>query len=406
MLILDTFILILIAALLFDGIKLFIESRGRRHTQTIVNSSDKDVTILFSAYNEDKVKSTIDSMINHCSEFFIINDASEDDTLSILLSLGDIKHKTSTEHGTLYTIEYRTKIIRILDSPENRGKVPSLNIGIDYVDTKYTFMCDGDIYLSSNFDMPCRYLEDGDDAVAFYVMPKFSDEVKTWQHKILYNLQTHEYNKSMQIGRKYADKSKSVECISGAAGLFKTQRLKEFKHLHSGIWQGDDLERTLIELLNGSTIRFSDQLVLTDVPLTFKELTKQRILVWWGGLYRNIGKFIKLLSRTTSPLRLRFEMFYIIVSMLLDPLKLIALISLITSGNWFILAWLFFIYIIFEAFVYKSFDIDKDVDINANKYIILIWPIYSMLQLCYRLLGGLYITQMLARIRYREWREK
>lgn len=233
----------------------------------------------------------------------------------------------------------------------NCGKVRALKKGLKRVKTPLVLILDADVHLGKNMGLPTSLLKENT-ASAFSVVPQKPIEKMHFIAKVLFYLQKHEYKKSMQIGKRAEDASASVHCVSGAAGLYQTERLKNLSKRHTGIFTGEDLERTMQELLSNGKVIMSDQEIGTDVPLTVRELSKQRLVGWWPGLYRNIPLFIKVLfKRNTAPI-LRGQMLYEIVSLALDPFKFISFIFLFLTANWEILFTLYFSYFVLESFLY------------------------------------------------------
>lgn len=385
----------LIIILFWDGIKFFIESIGNvRYRNSESNTSN--ITSLFSAYNEPNIIKFVETLEGKVSHIIAVNDNSSDSTLDLLCSMFrfDQIHKTKidgdafiyfgyTKNGTKYTI---------INNNVNKGKVNSIHNGLKYVNTPYTFISDADCQLSDDFSFHTDLLNEELDALSYLIIPL--NTAKTFFEKMWYKIQTHEYLKSMQLGRKFSDRSHSVECISGAAGLFKTERLHKLKDYHSGEWSGEDLERTLIELYNEGRVGFVEEVIYTEIPLDFNTLTKQRILGWWSGLIRVSPLFFALIFKTNTSSRIKFEAFYTIVNILFDFIKVSILWSLVITFTWVPLIVLHILYTVFEFFLYlrvhkrsSTMTLEK---IKTSKLILLIYPVYGVLQLHYRVISTLY----------------
>ena len=378
---LDVILFVIILAFIIDGIKLLIESNSKINKRVGYNRK-KDLTIVLSAYNEPNILKSIKTFKKQTNNFVIINDKSTDDTLSKLLSLGKITNEEKRENETIYTLIDGNYSFTIINNHENKGKVPSIHFGVDFVKTDYVFICDGDIYLANDFEMPISLLEDVDeqiDSVAFSVLPK-KEKRSVWSN-ILVGLQMHEYHKSMNIGRQFASNSKSVECISGAAGLFKTERLKKQSKFHSDEFSGEDLERTLIELFDDGKTVFVDQIIHTDVPNSFWGLTKQRFIKWWPGYYRLLPLLFRLFRKRKIKKRLRYEIFYNMLSMVLEPFKVVSFWLLVIYVNLPILVLLYLIYFIFELYMYFRIKKRTNYEIKYSPLQIFLYPIYGIYQL-------------------------
>lgn len=389
----QTIISIAIFALIIDGVKLLIESRSKI-IERVGKSNPNETTIVTSAYNEYNIIESIQTLKPHAKKLIIVNDNSTDDTLSKLKSLGTVESVEILDTQThIKVIDNDTNYL-IIDNHSNLGKVPSIHYALDFVDTKYTFICDADIYLSDDFTMPSSLLEkDEIDSVSFSILPKTGNSKSIWTN-ILIGLQLHEYHKSMNIGRQFANNSKSVECISGAAGLFKTHRITKLKNVHSNEFCGEDLERTLLELFDKGKSVFSDQVIETDVPETLRQLTHQRVTGWWPGLFRTFPLIFKIFRTKGMPNRLRFEMLYNMISVILDPLKLISLWLVFLVVNIPVLISLYIVYLLFEIYIFFRIKKRTIYEIKYSPIQIILYPLYGILQLHYRILAMIRLIYM------------
>lgn len=162
------------------------------------------------------------------------------------------------------------------------------------------------------------------------------------------HLQRYEYGKSMEIGKRFHDTTHSVSCISGAVGLFRTADLDAFHHEHTGAFPGEDLQRTIIHLLNGKRVVFANEPVWTVTPSRPIDWLRQRLFGWYPGLYHQVANFLRLLVRGGISWRLRYEMTYNIYMVVSDPLKTwsILIIALTPELRW----WGPVIYLTYLAF--------------------------------------------------------
>ncbi|MEA4910470.1 hypothetical protein SDC9_33217 [bioreactor metagenome] len=352
----------LIFIVLIDGIKILIETCYPYKKQRRFSGENNKVTAIIAAYNEENVIiNTITSLskILPLENIIVVDDGSKDGTSQ--------KIKDLAPGCTLITTK-------------NRGKVNALHTGLEKVKTPYVLLLDADILLPSNFIIPTDALKDGEaTAVSFNIMPII--QKRSFWTKLCSSFQMHEYMKSMQIGRRFADKSKSVHCISGAAGLFMTKRLRELSQQHTTIFPGEDLERTLLELTSDGKVIFSESTVFTEVPYTFRDLARQRIIGWWPGLWRNILLFLKLIFKKKSSATLRYELLYEIFSLLTSPLRIISLIGLIIFKQWQILLLIFFFYLFLEIVSYiKIRKIKGKRYLKLNGLVIGSYNFYSIFQ--------------------------
>lgn len=344
---------------IIDGIKIFVEVFSKPQIMSHKSNGEK-VTAIIAAYNEERcIVNTIESVSRVTPNIIVVDDGSTDRTAELAVN-----------HGT------DVRLVQL----ENGGKPRAINIALEKVFTPYTLICDADIEFGKGASLPTSWLDNGDaSAVSFNIKP-MSNGKKGLEKRII-NFQKYEYARSMMLGRRLLSKSKSVNCISGAAGLYKTERLKEFGIEHSGKFPGEDLERTLIELDKEGKVMFSDEVVYTDVPKSIKKLSKQRILGWWPGLYRNFFSFFRLFFKKNSSLGLRAQLGYSIFSNITDPLKFVSLIMMFIYGSWVQLLSLYGFYLIFDSLVYTRMRKIKAINKDYPLETIFLAPFYSLYQL-------------------------
>lgn len=362
---LRSFFILFLIFLLIDGIKIILEISHRSEKRSF--SSDPDqVTALIACHNSaDVIGFTLEDLLQTFSpeNIIVVDDASTDRTAEIAGRFGVQVH----------TLE------------RNMGKVSAINYGIFRVKTKYTFLLDDDTRIGDSA-LPTSLLEEGYSAVAFNVLPcRRTREISNGTNFVSC-LQRYEYSKSMEIGKRFQDATLSVSCISGAAGLFKTERLNAFHHLHSTVFQGEDLERTLIDLLQGGQVVFVDENVWTISPDNLWDLTRQRIFKWFPGFYRNILYFWKVLFNRESPCRLKLEMLYNLYIILSDPIKVYSFIILVWYGKWEYLFFLYFFYLLLE--VYPFIVVEKKLPMMRYYFpALILFPIYGIYNMFLRFIS-------------------
>ncbi len=352
----------LLVIFVIDGLKLIWEIFPNYRDRKF-ESNPEMVTAVIAAYNEEKeIGKTLVSLkkILSPNKIIVVSDGSTDKTAEIAKSFG----------------------VRLVDLKGNVGKVAAMKEGLKHVHTPYTLILDADIRFGEDFKLPTSILETKT-AVAFNVVPIGASRWDHWWKKTIINLQEHEYEKSMQIGRRAQDRVESVHCVSGAAGLYQTERLRKLSEFHTEIFTSEDLERTLIELVADGRVVFVNERVKTEVPKSARELVNQRVKKWWPGLYRNIPLFLAILFKKKTPLRLRGEMLYQILNLTLDPFKFISLVGAAASGRWRILLLIYCAYLSME--VIARLRLGRSV----KEYCLLLaaYPFYNLFQLALRLLA-------------------
>ena len=334
------FFWLLLFFILVDGVKVFIEIAHRALPRRY-ESDLSQVTALIPCHNTGKaVEYTIEGLRRFLpgDRIVIIDDASTDQTAEIARRAG----------------------VRVYSLKENAGKPKAIGIGLKWVQTRYTLLLDDDTRLQNMF-LPTSLLEEGNTGVAFYVLPCRRTRENFDGKDFVSCLQRYEYAKSMEIGRRFQDKTLSVSCISGAAGLFQTDRLRALYPLHSNLFPGEDLERTLIDLLHDGRIAFVNEAVWTTCPDNWKGLTRQRLIGWYPGFYRLLGYYLKILFSRKMPSRLRFEMLYNLYVIVSDPLKIYSFVFLLFHRYWAGLAFIYFFYLALE--IYPFLTVEKKMPV-------------------------------------------
>jgi glycosyltransferase involved in cell wall biosynthesis len=352
------FVLFLMVAFFFtvDGLKILVEIHGRARVRDFASSPD-DVTAVVPCHNSASViRQTIEDLLHVLSpdRIIVVDDASTDDTAEIARSMG----------------------VRVFQFKKNKGKVSAINLGIFRVKTRYTLLIDDDTRLGAS-RLPTSLLEEGYSAVAFNVLPSRRARELVNGTNFVSCLQRYEYSKSMEIGKRFQDATLSVSCISGAVGLFLTERLNRQHHTHSTIFAGEDLERTLKDLLRGGQVAFVNEMVWTVAPDNWRDLTRQRLFSWYPGFYRNLSTFGRVLFASKMPWRLRFEMLYNVYVIFSDPVKVYSFAALLVYRRWEYLVGLYGIYLVMELYPFGV--VEKKLPV-VRYYLLgfLAYPIYGV----------------------------
>ena len=313
---------------LVDFVKLLVELLGRSETRRFTSDNRLVTAVIPSRNGGARLPGTIAELARMVppERILVIDDGSTDDTGAVATELGCQLHRF--ERG--------------------KGKAGAINYAIHRVTTPYTLLLDDDTRMGGARIPTSLLSDDGYDGVAFHVLPDRRDREGARGNNFLGAMQRYEYGKSMEIGKRFHDVTHSVSCISGAAGLFRTRDLDALHHRHTGVFQAEDLQRTIIHLLERHRIVFANEPVWTVAPNTLGGWLRQRIAGWYPGLYHQAANFIRLLFRRGVSWRLRYEMAYNLYMLVSDPLKTwsIIVIALTPGLRW----WGVVIYLTYLAF--------------------------------------------------------
>ncbi len=359
----STYFWIIVLFILVDAIKIFVEIWNRPVRRSFSSDLTR-VTALIPTHNgKGVIRETVGDLIRAGlprEQILVVDDGSTDDTAKILE-------------------EMEVRFYRI----PNMGKVSAINFGIHRVRTPYVLLLDDDTRIG-NARIPTSLL-DHYDAVAFNVIPDRRDRYGPRGSGLVSCLQRYEYAKSMEIGRRFQDATASISCISGAVGLFKKERLQAFHHRHTGVFQGEDLQRTIIELLNDGSVVFVDELVWTVVPDDVRSLARQRLLGWYPAHYHMFFSYLRLLFKRRSPLRLRYEMAYSIFVVLSEPFRFLSLAVILYRRMWDELALIYILYLLLET--YPFFTIQRKLDSGFKYLVLLMYPLFGLTNAMMRVLA-------------------
>jgi cellulose synthase/poly-beta-1,6-N-acetylglucosamine synthase-like glycosyltransferase len=351
---LSPYVYIFAIFLLIDALKVFVEIWNRPVRRSFTSDLDQ-VTALVPTHNgRGVIRETLKDLLRaglSPDRILVVDDGSTDGTHEILEEM-KVRH-------------YRVP---------NMGKVSAINFGIHRVTTPYVLLLDDDTRIGKA-RIPTSLLKEYD-AVAFNVLPDRRDRYGPKGSGLVACMQRYEYSKSMEIGRRFQDATESISCISGAVGLFKRERLQAFHHKHTGVFQGEDLQRTIIELLHDGSVVFADEPVWTVVPDKITALARQRLAGWYPAHYHLFPAYFRLLFRGASPWRLRHEMAYNIFVVLTEPFRIWSLVMLLWQGLWLQLGFLYVLYLLLE--LYPFLVIQRDFDTGRRWAVLLLYPVFGL----------------------------
>lgn len=338
------FLSILIPIWLIDGLKGTIESFASKKYLTATQDLNKVTVIIACKDGEDVIGATLRSLLKKFKpkQIILASNGSTDRTCEI---------------GRAYKV-------RVLDIREPLGKARAINYALDYVKTSDVLLLDDDT-LVGRARIPNGLLIQGYDGVAFRVLVRVTNWVSRFQ--------MYEYRKTTDLGKRYHSNKASVQNISGAIGLFKTEKLRDQIWKHSGEFSGEDLQRTLLIHLSEESrgVVLARSTVITRPPTTIVDLFKQRTFGWFPGLYANFWNYIRILFGKHKPAGLRFDAFYnTFLVMLLDVIRLLSLPILILYPWYFVI--MYGAYLILESVTY--------IQSGANEpyWVVIFYPLYGL----------------------------
>lgn len=219
---------------LVDFVKLLIELLGRAEPRSFEQDATQVSAVIACRNGASVLPVTIAELakILPPGRIHVVDDASTDGTADVARELGCVVHRFE----------------------RSKGKASAINYAIHRVTTPLVLLLDDDTRLGGAL-IPTSLVTGGEcDAVAFQVLPDRRNRDGARGNTFLGALQRYEYAKSMEIGKRFHDVTQSVSCVSGAVGLFRKEDLQSLHHQHTGVFQGEDLQRTMIHLLNGRRI--------------------------------------------------------------------------------------------------------------------------------------------------------
>lgn len=370
--------LVLTGASVLDGIGGTRRAHASSDKKTAYCEHPKEYPmVLIAAYQEeDGIEGTIRSFLDAGypkSHVFVADDGSTDKTRELSVAI-------LSEENVI--------------SKKNRGKVSATHQAILEIRKRnlklsdYIILTDGDlVYKGGHIDLD--YLRKEKITVgAFHVTPIINHE-GSFAERLISQLQHFEYLRSMNVGRKYDSRVGSVMCASGAGGIFEFNRLSKLMSKHSGIFTGDDLERTLLDLLyKGKSIIIETERIFTFAPITLggKEgLLQQRYRKWWPGMWRNIPLMLNIIgkrlrdenfqeTRYKIPRKLSWEIF----TTVLEPFKIAFIAGVTAKEQYHLLGALYLFYVALESYYYtRVYKNDEDA---PSILITTLAPLYGLLQ--------------------------
>ena len=352
-------IFVVVFCALVDFVKLLIELLGRAEDRRFLSDASQVTAVIACRNGAALLPGTVSELASQIppERILVVDDGSTDGTGELAGSLG----------------------CQVFRFERSKGKASAINFAVHRVQTPYTLLLDDDTRMG-NARIPTALLSGGVcDAVAFHVLPDRRNRNGAQGNNFIGHLQRYEYGKSMEIGKRFHDAAQSVSCISGAAGLFRTADLNDLHHEHTTVFQGEDLQRTIIHLLHGKRIVFANEPVWTVAPHHWGQWLRQRVFGWYPGFYHQFANMLRLGFARDSGWRLRYEMAYNIYTMISDPFKVWSMaVILLTPGlRW----WALVVYLLYLAFELYSWWVVRVPGSRrrAPLLVLFVYPLYGAL---------------------------
>lgn len=177
--------------------------------------------------------------------------------------------------------ENHSSISIIVNKPNGR-KVGAIRTGLRNIATPYVFLLDADTVVNEteegNFDRLVERMVERDLAVMGF-------RVQYASTRLIERLQRLELLLSNAIRRILG----VVICLGGAGILWRVEVLKSVIEQHSGCFEGDDLESTMLaSLYNHGRVEYEpNMIVIKSNPMrNLGALFRQRAYIWEAGLLR------------------------------------------------------------------------------------------------------------------------
>jgi len=352
---------------LVDFAKMVIELLGRSEPREFTSDPSQVTAVIACRNGAEVLPGTIAELRRAMpgGRVMVVDDGSTDGTADVARALGAEVHR----------------FVR------SKGKASAIHFALHRVRTPLVLLLDDDTRLGGAVLPTSLVLEGHADAVAFHVLPDRRNRDGARGNNFLGSLQRYEYGKSMEIGKRFHDTTQSVSCVSGAVGLFRTTDLNALHHRHTCVFQGEDLQRTMIHLLAGRRIAFADEPVWTVAPSSWRVWFRQRLWGWYPGMYHQLPNMLRLLVSRHASWRLRYEMAYGVYTVVSDPFKAASLVAIAVVPGlriWGLVVYL--IYLVFETFpwwVVRS----RGAARRAPFAVLLAFPIYGALNTILRALA-------------------
>ena len=216
--------------------------------------------------------------------------------------------------------------IDVIRNEDNRNKVGVIKSGLNYISTPYVLIIDADSIIhefkkNAIDSLIVKAEKNNFSAIGFRIVPGAKSTIEKLQ-KIDYLFFTDSIRKLLGV----------IVCLIGQGVIWKTERLKNILEKHSGIFEGDDLENTILLSMEdpyGKEIYFEkyDVIIETILKKSIRSLHEQRYRIWDFGLIHVFFDIKGMLKQKGS-----YGAFFkgiLITEIGAHPFKLLAIISVI-----------------------------------------------------------------------------
>jgi len=293
--------LIILGVYFVTSIKLWFTYKPSESINRISSDSPL-VSVIVPAYNEEV---SIVECIRSLSlqdypnkEIIIVDDGSTDKTLEEVVDNFNLRYVGDMWRGwDIYLIK-----------TENKGKWSALNTGLKFARGEWVLNVDADtILVKTAISRTVELLREDTDAVSCFIGVANGNKIvdgkvvtngvpKNW----LARIQWLEYIRCFLLWRTANDKHNATLVLPGAYSFMKRDLVLELGGYKEG-YLSEDMELTMNIIKNGGKIQFiSEFLAWTEVPENLRDLTKQRLRWYRGGLQNLITYWKMLFSRKRS----------------------------------------------------------------------------------------------------------
>lgn len=345
----DLLVLFISRPILYINKKKRIEAYNRMYLERPL------VSIIVPGKNEGKhlfnlVKSLKEQSYTN-TEIIVVDDGSDDDTPIIGRDL---------ERNGLIDLFIRNEF--------RGGKASAANLALRFTKGKFIVHLDAD----------CSY---NYDAIEKIILPFYEDSrvggvggnvmVKNYKKSLVTSLQAIEYYDTISIGRIVTSFLGIYRVISGAFGAFRADVMDKIQGWDIGPGLDGDISVKIRKI--GYKVKFAEDAVcLTNVPETFKKLTKQRLRwdkslirfrlrkhkdVYYPNKHFRFSNFLSFLENVFYNLILNFKWYVYFIDMLVNFPSRLAFIVIVN----------FFLYTfsnLFKFLVFSLFRTNKNAGIT------------------------------------------